>query len=58
MKDYYIILGMDWLSRYQATIDCKRKSVTFQLLRNEQLHSLGLKKVLEFQPTESAKVTR
>ncbi|XP_022871713.1 uncharacterized protein LOC111390829 [Olea europaea var. sylvestris] len=34
MKDYDIILSMDWLSKYQATIDCKRKLVTFQPLEN------------------------
>ncbi|XP_022865717.1 uncharacterized protein LOC111385546 [Olea europaea var. sylvestris] len=44
MKDYDIILGMDWLSRYQATIDCKRKSVTFQLLGNRPFTCIGIEK--------------
>ena len=30
MDDFYMILGMDWLSKYGATIDCKRKMVTFE----------------------------
>ncbi|XP_022866655.1 uncharacterized protein LOC111386422 [Olea europaea var. sylvestris] len=45
MKDYDIILGMNWLSRYQTTTDCKRKSVTFQLLGNEPFTFIGIEKV-------------
>ena len=30
IADFDFILGMDWLSRYGATIDCRRKMVTFQ----------------------------
>ena len=30
MRDFDSILGMDWLSKYHATIDCKRKSVLFR----------------------------
>ncbi|XP_022870780.1 uncharacterized protein LOC111390021 [Olea europaea var. sylvestris] len=44
MKDYDIILGMDWLSRYQATIDCKRKSVTFQFLGIKPFTCIGIEK--------------
>ena len=29
MEEYDMILGMDGLSKYGATIDCKRKMVTF-----------------------------
>ena len=28
MPDYELILGMDWLSRYHASIDCNKKMVT------------------------------
>ena len=28
--DYDVILGMDWLSKYNATIFCRRKKVVFQ----------------------------
>ncbi len=30
-RDYDIILGMDWLARYHAMIDCRLKIVTFSL---------------------------
>ena len=29
MTDFDMILGMDWLVKYGATIDCRRKMVTF-----------------------------
>ena len=29
MVDYEVILGMDWLSKYHASIDCMKKIVTF-----------------------------
>ena len=29
MNDYEIILGLDWLSKYFAKIDCKKKMVIF-----------------------------
>ena len=30
MVDYDLILGMDWLSKYNATIFCRRKNEVFQ----------------------------
>ncbi len=30
-KDYDIILGMDWLVRHHAMIDCRLRTVTFGL---------------------------
>ena len=30
MQDFVIILGMDWLSKDHATIDCRRKIVLFR----------------------------
>ena len=30
MDDFNMILGMDWLARYGATIECKKKMVTFE----------------------------
>ncbi|XP_022856836.1 uncharacterized protein LOC111377914 [Olea europaea var. sylvestris] len=44
MKDYDIILGMNWLSKYQASIDYMRKSVTFQPLGNEPFTFIGIEK--------------
>ena len=29
MQDFDISLGMDWLSKYHVTIDCRRNSVLF-----------------------------
>ena len=31
MVDFDSILGMDWLSTHHATLDCRRKRVTFDL---------------------------
>lgn len=31
MKDFDVILGMDWLAAYHATIDCFGKVVKFQI---------------------------
>jgi len=30
MLGFDIILGMDWLSRYYASIDCRRKEIIFR----------------------------
>ncbi|XP_073126443.1 uncharacterized protein [Henckelia pumila] len=30
MSDFDMIFGMDWLSRYEATIDCKRRTVSLK----------------------------
>ncbi|XP_071900988.1 uncharacterized protein [Coffea arabica] len=32
IKGYDVILGMDWLARYDAQLDCKRKTVEFRIL--------------------------
>ena len=32
MDEYEIILGMDWLSKYHAKIDCRKKIVVFHPL--------------------------
>ena len=29
IHDFDVILGMDWLSRHHATVDCYRKEVRF-----------------------------
>ena len=29
MKDFDVILGMDWLSSYNATLDCSKKKISF-----------------------------
>ncbi|XP_062093815.1 uncharacterized protein LOC133799841 [Humulus lupulus] len=41
MKDYDVILGMDWLTKFGATIDCRRKIVTFRPEEGEQFTFMG-----------------
>ncbi|KAL5573275.1 hypothetical protein UlMin_022872 [Ulmus minor] len=41
MIDYDVILGMDFLSKYGATIDCKAKVVSFQPLGEERFMFAG-----------------
>ena len=41
MIDYDVILGMDFLSKYRATIDCKAKVVSFQPPGEEQFTFCG-----------------
>jgi hypothetical protein len=37
LHDFDIILGMNWLSKYKALIDCYAKTVTFQTLEGERM---------------------
>ena len=32
MRDFDVILGMDWLASYHATVDCFSKEVIFRIL--------------------------
>ena len=41
MVDYDMILGVDWLSKYNATIFCRRKKVVFQPLEGEVFEYKG-----------------
>ncbi|XP_062080635.1 uncharacterized protein LOC133785411 [Humulus lupulus] len=41
MHDYEVILGMEWLSKYNATIDCKKKTVTFKPSKEDQFVFIG-----------------
>ena len=41
LVDYDVILGMDWLSKYNATIFCKRKKVVFQPSEGELFEYKG-----------------
>ena len=36
MPEYDVILGIDWLRRYNASIDCKRKMVIFRPTNKEE----------------------
>ena len=33
LQDFDVILGMDWLTSYHASVDCFRKRVTFSIPR-------------------------
>ncbi|CAA0829980.1 Unknown protein, partial [Striga hermonthica] len=37
MRDFDLILGMDWLSFYHADIRCHDRDITLYLLRNESI---------------------
>ena len=41
IKDFDVILGMDWLARHGATIDCRRKKVTFDTPDGQKLCFMG-----------------
>jgi len=41
IQGYDVILGMDWLTKYQATIDCKRKTLTIVTSEGETLTYRG-----------------
>ena len=41
MQDYDVILSMDWLAKCNATIDCKKKRVVFQLSEKDQFMFVG-----------------
>ncbi|XP_062080227.1 uncharacterized protein LOC133784982 [Humulus lupulus] len=42
MSDFDVILGMDWLTKYNATIDCKKKVVVFKLDGEEPFSFMGI----------------
>jgi len=41
MLGFDVILGMDWLSKYDASIDCRKKEVTFRLPDNDEFKFCG-----------------
>jgi hypothetical protein len=41
MMGFDVILGMDWLSKYNANMDCRRKEITFQLHGIEEFTYCG-----------------
>ncbi|GFS44985.1 hypothetical protein Acr_00g0093390 [Actinidia rufa] len=41
MTSFDVIIGMDWLTDYWATIDCVRHQVTFCTLRGDRFHFMG-----------------
>lgn len=41
MLDYDVTLGMDWLSKHDANIDCRKKEITFRLSSAEEFKYCG-----------------
>jgi len=41
IQGYDLILGMDWLTKYKATIDCERKILTLSTPKGERLIHKG-----------------
>ena len=46
IHDFDVILGMDWLSRHHATVDCYRKEVRFYRPGETEVMFYGLRKTL------------
>ena len=46
LYDFDLILGMDWLSKYRAQVDCFTKTVTIQGIGNKNVVFKGERKVL------------
>ncbi|XP_043815352.1 uncharacterized protein LOC122724452 [Manihot esculenta] len=46
LQDLDVILGMDWLSRHHATIDCFEKSVVFNSLEGSKFTFFGERRLL------------
>ena len=46
LYDFDLILGMDWLSKYRAQVDCFTKTVTIQGVGNRNVVFKGERKVL------------
>lgn len=43
MRDFDLILGMDWLASYHATVDCFEKIVKFQIPDRPEFSIMGSK---------------
>src|SRR3954470_7202501 len=43
MREFDVIIGMDWLTAFRAHIDCSNRRVTFQTPEGETLKFLGNK---------------
>ena len=48
IQDFDVILGMDWLSRHRATMDCFRKEVKFCRPGEPEITFCGVRKILSW----------
>ena len=46
MRDFDVVLGMDWLSRHRATLDCYEKEVKFHRLGKFEVKFRGIRREL------------
>ena len=46
MRDFDVVLGMDWLSRHRATLDCYKKEVKFHRLGKLEVKLRGIRREL------------
>ena len=46
MRDFDVVLGMDWLSRHRSTLDCYKKEVKLQSLEKLEVKFRGLRREL------------
>ena len=44
MRDFDVVLGMDWLSRHRATLDCYKKEVKLHKPRKMEVKFRGLRR--------------
>ena len=53
-----VILGMDWLSRHHAIVDCYKKEVRFYRLGETKVVFCGLRKILPTSTMTAMKLVR
>ena len=58
MDEYEIILGMNWLSKYHAKIDCRKKIVVFQPPNTNQFVFKGIQTSSRFLLISAMKAQR
>ena len=46
MKDFHVVLGMDWLSSHRATLDCYKKEVNLHRLGKLEVKFKGIRREL------------
>ena len=46
MRDFDVVLGMDWLPRHRATFDCYKKEVKFHRPRKLEVKFRGIRREL------------
>ena len=46
MRDFDVVLGMDWLSRHRATLDCNKKEVKLHRLGKLEVKFKGIRREL------------